>query len=246
MGIFPGTGIANDLSLCDDELNGSTPDDGISTFNLTLNTPVITGGDPTLTVIYYASADDQNNGIPIADPSAYQNVESPQQEIFVTVLGQDSCTTSLSFTITVNPNPTPVEPTPLVACDVDNNGFTFFDLESKTAEIAGGDPALVITYHETLVDANTGSFPLASPYENIFAFNQTLYVRAAYADPPAGTGCYSIVELELVVSPSPVVPQDLPDLTACGESGFAEFDLTVQESLILGDPPQTDVTLTYH
>src|SRR5690606_21025385 len=39
---------------------------------------------------------------------------------------------------------------------------------------------------------------------------------------------------------------DLPDLVACDDSGFAEFDLTKQEELILGDPQQTDVTLTYH
>ncbi|HBC05418.1 MAG TPA: hypothetical protein DC015_14775, partial [Aequorivita sp.] len=232
MGLYPGSGTANDLVLCDDEVNGSTDDDGISTFDLTLNTPVITNGDPTLAVYYYASQDDQNNDIRIADPSAYQNTISPLQEIFVTVVGQNTCRGLLSFFIIVNPNPEPVEPAPLVACDVDNNGFTSFDLESKSAEIRGGDPTLAITYHENLLDANTGNFPLASPYENIVAFSQTLYVRAAYGGPPAGTGCYAIVELELIVEPSPVVPQDLPDLIACDDDGFAEFDLTVQEDLI--------------
>ena len=247
VGEFPGSGTADDLVLCDDEVNGSTNNDGISTFDLTVNTPVITGGDPTLTVVYYASLDDLNNNVPIAAPGAYQNVVSPQQEIFVSVLGQNACSNALSFLITVNPNPAPVVPTPLVACDVDGNGFVDnFDLGSKTAEIRGGDPTLIITYHENLLDANTGNFPLASPYGNIVAFNQTLYVRAAYAAPPAGTGCYAIVELELVVKPSPVVPQDLPDLIACDDDGFAEFDLTVQEVLILGDPPQTDVSITYH
>ncbi len=246
-GEFPGSGTADDLVLCDDEINGSTNDDGISTFDLTVNTPIITGGDPTLTVIYYASLEDLNNNVPITVPGAYQNVISPQQEIFVSVSGQNACSNNLSFLITVNPNPAPVAPTPLVACDVDGDGLVAdFDLESKTAEIRGGDPSLLITYHENLLDANTGNFPLASPYANIVAFNQTLYVRAAYAGPPAGTGCYTIVELQLVVKPSPVVPQDLPDLIACDDDGFAEFDLTVQEDLILGDPPQTDVTITYH
>ncbi|MCZ4320340.1 T9SS type B sorting domain-containing protein [Aequorivita viscosa] len=246
VGSFPGTGTANDLVLCDDEENGSTNDDGISTFNLTLNTPVITGGDPTLTVYYYASEADMNNDIRIATPSAYQNVISPQQEIFVSIGGQNSCDASLSFFITVNPNPEPVEPTPLVACDVDNNGFSSFDLESKTAEIQGGDPTLIITYHENLLDARTGGFPLASPYENIVAFNQTLYVRAAYDSPPNGTGCYTIVTLQLIVRESPVVPQDLPDLVACDDSGFAEFDLTQQEDLIYGSQSPADYTLTYH
>src|SRR5690606_40658551 len=134
---------------------------------------------------------------------------------------------SQSFLITVDPNPQPVQPTPLVACDVDNDGLASFDLESKTPEIQGTDPTIIVTYHENLLDANSGNFPLASPYENIVAFNQTIYVRAAYAGPPAGTGCYTIVALELIVNDSPVIPQDLPDLIACDDDGFAEFDLTV-------------------
>ena len=246
MGNFPGSGTANDLVLCDDELNGSTRNDGISTFDLTENTPVITGGDPTLIVQYYASEADRNNDIPITNPAAYQNVVSPQQEIFVGIAGQNSCTAGLSFFITVNPNPEPVEPTPLVACDVDNNGYSSFDLESKTAEIQGGDPTLIVTYHENLLDANSGGFPLASPYENIVAFNQTLYVRVAYDSPPNGTGCYTVVTLELIVRESPIVPQDLPDLVACDDSGFAEFDLTQQEDLIYGSQSPADYTLTYH
>lgn len=245
VGEFPGSGTANDFVLCDDEESGSTTD-GISIFNLKDNDLVITGGDPTLTVIYYASLFDLNNNIPIVNPAAYPNAQSPQQEIFYTVSGQNSCTNSQSFFITVDPNPQAVDPTPLVACDVDGNGFTSFDLESKTIEIQGGDPTLIITYHENLLDATTGNFPLASPYENIVAFNQTLYVRAAYNNPPSGTGCYDIVELQLIVNPAPVVPQNLPDLVECDDDDFAVFDLTVQEDLILGNPPQTDVTITYH
>src|SRR5690606_11979429 len=82
VGEFPGSGIANDLVLCDDEESGSTTD-GFSIFDLTENTPIITGNDPTLTVVYYASLDDLNNDVPIATPEAYQNEDSPQQEIFV-------------------------------------------------------------------------------------------------------------------------------------------------------------------
>ncbi|AFL80355.1 hypothetical protein Aeqsu_0852 [Aequorivita sublithincola DSM 14238] len=246
VGDFPGTGTADDLVLCDDEINGSTRTDGLSTFDLTLNTPVITGGDPLLIVNYYASQADQDNDIPIVNPKEYQNEITPVQDIFVTVIGQNTCRNTLSFTITVNPNPEPVQPTALFACDVDSDGFTTFDLESKTAEIRGGDPTLRITYHESLLDARTGNEALASPYENIFAFNQTLFVRAAYDNPPAGTGCYTIVTLELIVNPTPVIPLDLPDLVACDPSGFAEFDLTLQEDLIYGSQPKTDYTLTYH
>ena len=247
VGAWPPHGLPLDLEACDDELGGSTADDGISTFDLTENTPRILDGDPSLAVYYYASAADQAADIRITGPGAYQNVSNPQ-EIFVTVLGQNTCRASESFFLRVDPNPEPVPPSPLYGCDVDNDGLTTFDLDSKIPEIQGGDPGLNITFHESRIDAEQGQYALASPYANIFAFNQTLYVRAAYAAPPAGTGCYTIVALELIVNPSPTVPMDLPTLIECveGLGGFAEFDLTVQEELILGDPPQSNVTITYH
>ncbi|MFG0329816.1 MAG: T9SS type B sorting domain-containing protein [Phycisphaerales bacterium] len=246
VGAFPVHGTAADLEACDDELNGSTNDDGISTFDLTVNTLPILNGDTSLTVYYYASQSDLDNDIRIPDPGAYQNVETPQQEIFVSVIGQNSCTDSLSFFITVNPNPVPVEPTPLYGCDVDNDGITQFDLDSKIAEIRGGDPDLIVTFHETRLDAENGQSALTSPYQNIVLFNQTLYVRAAFDPPPAGTGCFTVIEMELVVAPSPEVPQDLPDLTACDDSGFYEFDLRANEDLIYGGQDPDDYTLTYH
>src|SRR5690606_38703171 len=39
--LFPTIGVGNDLTLCDDLVNGSTADDGLSTFDLTVNTPLI-------------------------------------------------------------------------------------------------------------------------------------------------------------------------------------------------------------
>ncbi|QQX77931.1 MULTISPECIES: T9SS type B sorting domain-containing protein [Aequorivita] len=246
VGAFPVHGSPLDLEACDDELNGSTGDDGVSTFDLTQNTPLILGGDPTLTVLYYASQGDLDNDIPIAAPGAYQNVVVPQQEIFVSIAGQNSCRAAESFFITVLPNPEPVQPSPLFGCDVDNDGITQFDLDSKIAEIQGGDPTLAVTFHETRLDAVNGQYALTSPYQNIVLFNQTLYVRAAFAAPPAGTGCYTVLEMELVVAQSPELPQDLPDLTACDQGGFHEFNLRENEDLVLGGQDPDDFTVTYH
>ena len=46
VGLFPTVGTGNDLFACDDQINGSTPTDGLSTFDLTVNTPLINLGDP--------------------------------------------------------------------------------------------------------------------------------------------------------------------------------------------------------
>lgn len=90
-------------------------------------------------------------------------------------------------------------------------------LTDKDIEIIGGEPGVIVSYHETLSDAENNIFPIGSPYQNIVANLQVVYVRATYDDvPPAlGTGCWRVVELELIVNPTPIVPLDLEPIIAC-------------------------------
>src|SRR5699024_6971220 len=57
-----------------------------------------------------------------------------------------------------------------------------------------------------------------------------------------------VVPLELIVSPTPVVPLDLPDMVECAIDGedFAVFDLTQHEELIYGSQDPELFDLTYH
>ena len=91
----------------------------------------------------------------------------------------------------------------MVVCDDNNDGFAEFTLTDKDAEIIGGEPDVMVSYHETLADAQNGVFALTSPYANIVANQQVVYARAYFALPPTSTGCYSVVELELIVSVRP-------------------------------------------
>ena len=70
----------------------------------------------------------------------------------------------------MNPLPSPVTPTPLEVCDIDNDGLAEFILTDKDDEIINGEPGVVVSYHETLFDAESGTLPLASPYANIDHF----------------------------------------------------------------------------
>ncbi|WP_046759432.1 hypothetical protein, partial [Kordia jejudonensis] len=65
------------FALCDDEESGDTSDE-LTTFDLTDKYTEITAGDTSLTLAYYANAADLASDTPIADPTAYQNVENPQ------------------------------------------------------------------------------------------------------------------------------------------------------------------------
>jgi gliding motility-associated-like protein len=246
VGAFPIIGAAEDLYLCDDQLNGSSLDDGLSTFDLTSNTSLLILGDTTLLVTYYASAVDQTNGDAIADPTAYQNIDSPQQEIFASVFSTQGCDASVSFFINVEANPDVVTPAPLVLCDTNNDGFGDFTLTDKDAEIIAGLPDLSVSYHETLTDAENNVFSLNSPYTNIVSGIQVVYARVSYTIPPFFQGCSTIVPLELQVIEAPSVPSDLPALVICDDDGFGVFDLTAQDALIYGIQDPLDYTLSYH
>jgi valyl-tRNA synthetase len=134
------------------------------------------------------------------------------------------------------PSPMP-PPAAISECDADGNGFASFDLQALVSDILDGAPiTTVITFHETELDANNGSQILASPYTNINAFVQYLYVRAENTL----TGCYRVITIELNVNLSPIIPSpaELPNLTACDEdnnnqNGFTTFDLTVQTPILI-------------
>ncbi len=233
VGLFPTIGVGDDLSLCDDDINGSTFVDGLSTFDLTVNDPLINLGDPTLSVVYYASAADQAANIPITTPEAYQNIVNPQ-EIFVTGISDQDCEARNSFFINVLPNPAAVTPTPFVACDADNNGFALFDLTEKDLEITGGEPGVTVTYYENPTDAQAGIFAIdtTDPYQNLSTPTQPIWARAEFTILPNDSGCFTIVEFDLIVSPTPVVPATLDPISMCDTDldGVETFDLTIYEN----------------
>jgi len=81
----------------------------------------------------------------------------------------------------------------LIGCDDDNDGFGVFDLNGTFADCnANGE--YNIYYYETLADAQTGTNPLISPYNNIIAAPFTIYVRVQLSNNPDQ---YEIFELEL-------------------------------------------------
>ena len=133
---------------------------------------------------------------------------------------------------------------PLEACDVDADGFASFDLESISEDIINGELDIFVTYYETLTDAENALNSLASPYDNIVPNQQTLFVRAENSI----TGCFSIVNLELVTLPSPQLPIVIEDIIICDEdlNGFFQFDLTQNTALILGTQVASEFNLSYH
>jgi gliding motility-associated-like protein len=148
-------------------------------------------------------------------------------------------------TVTVNDAPVINTPTAYEVCDDNNDGFScLFNLPSKNSEITL-DNTVVITYHETLTDAQTGSNPKSSPYCNINPGTQTLYVRAYYT---GSTTCYSTTTLQLIVHPRPLPNPVITDYELCDYNNPGDqeevFVLNTKDAEIANG--QTGVTVTYY
>jgi hypothetical protein len=235
-------------ALCDvTEITG--PNDELEPFDLESKTDELTGGDPNISITYYETQADADAGTnPLSSP--YINIENPQTIFVRAEESNNLCTFSTGTTLdlVVNPLPSPETPTPLEVCDDNNDGLAEFILTDKDDEIIAGEPGVAITYHELVTDAETGVNPLTSPYTNTTTYSQIVYARVEFPIALGGTGCFTIVELELIATPTPVIPVAIPDLVACDDDGdgLTEFDLTLQQDIIFGDQNPIDYTLTYH
>lgn len=239
VGVAFGQATANqpsDLMACD-----QVPFDGSEVFDLTVTLFEIFGAqDPNNYDINYFETlvDATINSNPIFDPVSYSNISNPQTIYARIENGNNGDFDTTSFQLIVLESPNVVNPTPLEVCDDDNDGLSVFDLTSKDAEIANGDPSLVITYHETLPDALTGVNALVSPYANITPYLQTLYVNVVNNF----SGCLAIVELDLIVYERPIANQPNNLFVNEGDGdGFATFDLTVNDAVVAGVTPNEEV-----
>jgi len=230
------------LELCD----VNNPGDEVEAFTLEDANDAILNGQTGITLSYYETQMDADNGTdPITGP--YTNTTNAQTVYVRAVNDATGCVSTVTVTLRVDPVPSPEdEPTEIRVCDDDNDGFAEFDLETRTVEITNGEPDVEITYHETESDADTGENPLASPYTNIVANSQMIYVRSENTL----TGCYSLTdsELQLIVDPSPEVPTAIDDYVVCDtdSNGFAQFDLTTKDEEIYNGQNPVEFTLTYH
>jgi gliding motility-associated-like protein len=228
----------SDLQTCDDDL------DGIMTFDLEQQTAVVLGSQiaSDFLVTYHesqADADSKNN--PLTSP--YSNTIANQQTIFTRVeeIGLESCYETTQFDLIVNPLPTTTVMTIYSICDDDTDQFGAFMLTSMDAEALGGQTGVVVSYHETQANAESNSSPLASPYTNTTAENQTIFIRLENTT----TSCFSTMPLDLRVNPLPIA-NSIGTQTVCDDDydGLATFDFTGIDSTVIGT--QTGMVVSYH
>ncbi|MBT8272201.1 MAG: T9SS type B sorting domain-containing protein [Bacteroidia bacterium] len=229
----------SDYEVCDDPSN-----DGIETFDLSIKDPEALAAVPpsNYNISYHLSSSDAQNDInPITTP--IQNTSNPQT-IYVRIEDIDNgCLAFTTFNLIVNPLPAIILPTVTQYCDDEvADGSTTIDFTELDDEITQGNSNLIVTYHYSQVDADTGDNPIPSPYVNTNTV-ETIYIRVI--DP--NTNCVSTNSFTLEVFDRPVVDSaSLHAINSCelDADGFDTFDLTEIIPDVLDG--LTDVTVTFH
>lgn len=231
-------GDVTNYEQCDD-----TSADEIESFDLSTKSNEIISLLPPSTydvTYHYSSNESQNNSNPIT--GVIQNTGNPQT-IFVRIEDTNSgCLSYAEFNLIVNPLPNISTPTPIVLCDDGAaDGSTNIDLSTINNEVTQGDNSLIVSYHYSQNDADSGINQIPSDYVNSNP-NETLFIRVE--DP--NTGCYSLTTLSITVIDRPVVNVDPEPINGCDDDddGFTNFDLTSSIDDILQG--LTGVSTTFH
>ena len=180
------------LIVCDDD--GAL--DGLTTIDISVQTETIAAGILENVVSYHISQEDADTGDnPLED--IYTTVTENMQTVFARIEDDmtpiTGCYSTTPMDLIVVGPPAATVPSNLEFCDADADGFGVFTLTDADAEITGTLSNLLISYHETFSDAENNLFPIVGEYNNIVAYQQTIYVRVE--DTTISTDCFTYLEL---------------------------------------------------
>ena len=131
-------------------------------------------------------------------------------------------------------------------CDDNSDGMSSFYMQEISFEIIGNNTNLVVTHHETQVDAQLGNNPLPNNYNNI-TNPQTIYVRVVNTV----TSQVQFTSYTLTVNPAPnaqVFAHTYCDNDNNGNDGITVVDLNPITNQILNTAQATPNTMgvTYY
>ncbi|WP_445738024.1 choice-of-anchor L domain-containing protein, partial [Mariniflexile sp.] len=228
-----------DFLVCDDSSN-----DGKNVFDLDAKRTEIALTSPdNLNISFHLNQQNaENNTSPL--PSQYTNATNPQT-IYIRIESSDSfcyVVEELGINIVAAPDISQVK-APLVSCDTDYDGITFFNLETADFDINDRVQSnLIINYFENQSDLNPNdgldnTNQITTP-TNYNSNAKTVYIKVANTL----TRCYSVIPLELqVILPPPT--NALGTIAIC-DNDTDTYDLSLVNTMVVNSA--TDVTISYH
>lgn len=232
------TEVATPLIECDADY------DGFTTFDLTTaDFEILDRVQSNLSINYFENLSDINpndgrdNSNEITNPAAFY---SNTQTVYIKVVNMlTACYSVNTLQLIVN-LPPPINTIGTIEiCDNDSDTF---DLSTVNSILVNDTSLVNISYHISQSDADNNVLPLNSTF-NYTTNNQVVHTRVSYID----TGCYVISSFNLLVNPNPV-PNTPMDLIDCDDDfdGFLEFDLSSQDSQILGLLNPINYSVSYY
>jgi len=142
---------------------------------------------------------------------------------------------------------TATEPDPIILCDVNNPGdqTEIFDLTIREVQIIDGQTNVVVSYHLTSGDAlgNGGFIMDPDVFENT-SDPQTIFIRVENVNNPND---WEVTTMQLIVPFIPEIVTAAEDIAIIDPEGdgFEVFDLTRDESDVIGGQDPFDFTIAY-
>lgn len=183
--------------ICDDLSN-----DGMVDFDLSALETTILGAQVSsdFSVTFHNTQSDANAGIGVITSTTGVLI-ADNESIFVRVESNaNGCfdTTEITFSVGAQPIAN-TAPDQFVCDDLSNDGIATFNLDIQDVVILGNQSGILLTYHESLEDAETGANPVinTSDYSSI-ASTQTIYTRVVNQ---SISSCFDTGSFDLSVLP---------------------------------------------
>lgn len=170
--------------------------------------------------------------------TTYTNT-TPTFTLWAQVTNPEGCSDIQPITINVLAGPEITDPSPIIICDNDDDGFFIVNLRLQENQIITA-PNHTITYHTTLEDANSASNPISTPTA-FNAFTQNIFVRVV----DDSNGCFDIANQSIIVNTLPIFPA-ITTYVVCetNDDGFEPFFLGTKDAEILNG--QTGKVVSYY
>ncbi len=208
---------APEISSQSVEVCGSNDSDTNTTFvDLNPFFDVVREGLTGVSVTFHITQEDAENGENSIDSIDLSGLFG---QVFTRVVNDTTgCFSTSTLDLNVIESLDASSPSPIIACDDNQDGFAIVNLESVLSEFAFDINEYDISFYETYPNALDDRYPI-SDTENYNSTSQSIYIRIQNA----GLDCFVIVELEVFIYTSPVI-NSIPDYTNCADDPNAPVD----------------------
>lgn len=172
------------------------------TFDLSLNTTIVTTGLPNTSIVsYHLSLNDANNNV---NPLPNNYPSAGNQIIYVRIVdGNSLCVVVKNFQLLLTIAPIAYQPLDLIKCVNPTVTSSIFNLTTRKNSILNGQSSALYTvsYFTTLSNANNNINAINTP-QNYASGNAVIYARVQNVYDPT---CFSTTSFNLVLYLNPLV-----------------------------------------